>query len=674
MCGIYGILQRKDFSINNKFLINSLNDLAISSESRGKDSSGICFFNNKENCFNIVKGDIPSNKLIKREKVIKNLELLFSDANFSSNKIVFGHSRLVTNGSQLKQVNNQPVLKNKIICVHNGIITNHEELWKSSSLLNREYEIDTEIIPTLIRKKLKENFSLEYSVKKTFELLKGSASLALHVNDLSKFILYTNNSSLYIIYNDNIVYFASEKIMLDKIIKKYNVLNKIGCFKFLHLNSKNLFSLDLINFDIIVQEINQIKSDKLKYDFLNVNPSKVFIENSKINKSSTILDLNHIHFLPQANEEKKILIYPLEKIKDLKRCNRCILPSTFPFINFNADGVCNYCLNYKKKNYYKSIQELKKLVAPYRKKDGSPDCLIPFSGGRDSVFTLHVIKEILELNPITFTYDWGMVTDLARRNIARICGKLDVENIIVAADIHWKRDNINKNIRAWLKNPQLGMIPLFMAGDKFFFHYAEKVKRENNIKLNIWGINHLENTDFKTGFAGIKPNFNKKRIYSLSIINQLKLFSYVTKNVVKTPDYLNQSILDSLGSFASRYISPKRDYYHLFDYMKWDEDEINDTLNLYDFEKSVDTNSTWRIGDGTASFYNYIYTLVAGFSENDTFRSNQIREGMISREKALKLVFDENAPRYNSLKWYLEMVGLDYFKTILTINKIKRLY
>ena len=64
----------------------------------------------------------------------------------------------------------------------------------------------------------------------------------------------------------------------------------------------------------------------------------------------------------------------------------------------------------------------------------------------------------------------------------------------------------------------------------------------------------------------------------------------------------------------------------MFDYIDWDEKTVNDTIiNNYDWEKAVDTNSTWRIGDGTASFYNYVYTLIAGFSENDTFRSNQIR-------------------------------------------------
>ena len=158
-------------------------------------------------------------------------------------------------------------------------------------------------------------------------------------------------------------------------------------------------------------------------------------------------------------------------------------------------------------------------------------------------------------------------------------------------------------------------------------------------------------------------------------MNQLKLFSYVGRNVLASPGYFNQSSLDSLGSIGSRYFTPKKDYFHIFDYIDWNESSINNTIiNNYEWEKAVDTNSTWRIGDGTASFYNYVYTLVAGFSENDTFRSNQIREGMISRDEALKMIYKENEPRYNSLKWYLEIIGLDFIETIKTINNIKKIY
>ena len=107
-----------------------------------------------------------------------------------------------------------------------------------------------------------------------------------------------------------------------------------------------------------------------------------------------------------------------------------------------------------------------------------------------------------------------MVTDLARRNIARVCGKLGVENVIVAADLKLKRKNIKLNIEAWLKKPDLGMIPLFMAGDKQFFKYANVVKDQANIDLNIWGINFLENTDFKVGFCDVPPDWDKEMIYS----------------------------------------------------------------------------------------------------------------------------------------------------------------
>ena len=268
-----------------------------------------------------------------------------------------------------------------------------------------------------------------------------------------------------------------------------------------------------------------------------------------------------------------------------------------------------------------------------------------------------------------------MVTDLARRNIARVCGKLGVENIIVSADIRWKRENIRKNIVAWLKKPDLGMVPLFMAGDKYFFYYCNRVKQQTGIDLNIWGINPLENTDFKTGFAGLPPKFDKNRIYSLSLQNQLKLFGFVAGNIIKSPGYLNQSLVDSLGSFFVRYISPKRDYYHLFDYCRWDENEINHIIkNEYNWETAIDTKSTWRIGDGTASFYNYIYFTVAGFSENDTFRSNQIREGMLDRSTALRLLEEDNIPRYETLRWYLEIVGLGFAHVIKIINTIPKLY
>ena len=676
MCGIFGVICKKESKYSNKFLRKSLVTLAKLSETRGKDSSGLSTLNHSDNSFHIVKGPIPANQLLTRSKVKSDLDQVFSESNNDKLKLAFGHARLVTNGTQLEDANNQPVVKDGIICIHNGIVVNVNELWGEHPNLIRENEIDTEVLPSLIRNELNSGSSLEFAIKNTLDKVFGTASVALAFNDLSKFALATNNGSLYVIHNNkDIIYFASERAMLNGLVKKMSLEDKIGHCQFFQLRANELLILETDNFVFNNKSFAEIKENPSTENFITPKQIQLFSEPSYKKQISTVLDLNKIHFHSNFERERDLLIYPEEKIKKLKRCTKCILPETFPFIAFDNQGVCNYCNNYQKKSKTRSLNELKELVAPYRSKDGSPDCLVPFSGGRDSMYVLHVIKKELGLNPIAFTYDWGMVTDLARRNIARICGELGVENIIVAADMHWKRANIRKNIKAWLKKPELGMIPLFMAGDKFFFFYADKVKKQTNIKLNIWGINHLENTDFKTGFGGLAPQFDKEKIYSLSVKNQLKLFRFVGQNIFKSPGYLNQSILDSLGSFASRYFAKKTDYYHLFDYLLWDEKTIEDTIiGQYKWETSIDTDSTWRIGDGTASFYNYVYTLVAGFSENDTFRSNQIREGMISREYALSKIYEENKPRYNSLKWYLEIVGLDFEATIKRVNQIPPLF
>ena len=89
-----------------------------------------------------------------------------------------------------------------------------------------------------------------------------------------------------------------------------------------------------------------------------------------------------------------------------------------------------------------------------------------------------------------------------------MCGIFGIENIIVSADICWKRESIRKNILACIKYPSLGIILLFMAGDKFSFYYCNQVKKQTGTDLNIWGINDLENTRFKIGFAELLPTLH----------------------------------------------------------------------------------------------------------------------------------------------------------------------
>jgi len=585
--------------------------LAKSAEARGVDSAGIIYQSGSD--ISIIKRDFGSVELIKKKP------------DYQKSKFIVGHSRLVTNDV----LSNQPVISDDLLVFHNGIITNYKKIWESIGQLPQT-ELDSEIIPVLFRLYKHDGLSDDAAVDKIFSVCEGVISAIVIAPSANKIHLISNNGSLYFGYKDHSLYVSSESYPLTS-TGVTSVTQVFG------LSTHDyIFDFDKINVDDMVTKDRSYLLPKFLFDY----------------------------------SREKLLQRPTH---NLRRCVKCILPETMPFIEFNDLGVCNYCETYTLKNVPKPVSVLESLIEPYRR-GGARDCIVPFSGGRDSSYGLHLIVEELGMKPITYTYDWGMVTDLGRRNISRMCSKLKVENIIIAADITKKRDNIRKNVSAWLKNPHLGMISLWTAGDKHFFRYCEDVKKKTDISLNLWGVNPMETTHFKTGFLGIAPAFANQHVYNNGITSQLEYQYKRYKEYFKNPSYFNSSIFDTLSGEYWRSINKKTDYFHIFDYWTWDEEIVDSTLKGYDWEWANDTPTSWRIGDGTAALYNYVYYTVAGFTEHDTFRSNQIREGMISRDQALKLVAIENLPRYESIQWYLESIGLEFESTIKIINSIPRLY
>ena len=104
------------------------------------------------------------------------------------------------------------------------------------------------------------------------------------------------------------------------------------------------------------------------------------------------------------------------------------------------------------------------------------------------------------------------------------------------------------------------------------------------------------------------------------------------------PEYLNSSLFDTLSGEYWRSVHKKTDYFHIYSFWKWDEGRVNESLAEYNWESAKDMQTSWRIGDPTATLCSYVYYTVAGFTEYDTFRSNQIRDADSSRERASELI------------------------------------
>ena len=133
-------------------------------------------------------------------------------------------------------------------------------------------------------------------------------------------------------------------------------------------------------------------------------------------------------------------------------------------------------------------------------------------------------------------------------------------------------------------------------------------------------------------------------------------------------------MLDTAAAYWHTFIG-KDDFVHLYHYKRWQEDEVVKTIiDEYEWETSPDTKTTWRIGDASASFYNYIYYTMAGFIEDDDMLSHMVREKYITREEALKRSEEYSKPRINSIKEYMQTVGLNFEETLSTINSAKKLY
>jgi glucosamine--fructose-6-phosphate aminotransferase (isomerizing) len=664
MCGIFGLIATPTGKISECILKKLVSSLYEQSESRGKDASGVMAVTDEK----IVIYKEPRRASLMKKSTYYSDVLSIANKSYQEGKsyVICGHTRMATNGTEQDDNNNQPLIKEDLVLLHNGIIVNDLELWKLQPNLKREYKVDTEILSAIINNLMRNGKSFQEAMNIATNLTKGGNTFAAVNANQNSILLTTNNGSLYLyrIPRLGLSIFASEKYILqqaEKIIqtsfkKESNVISKV--------KPKTIIALSLLD------EFNQIKSFKS-----NLNQHKSESLNRKIQilakytakKNKKIYQVSNTY-----SEIERHMIFDEYKICNIKRCSKCLLPKTFPFIEFDEKGICQFCRQYHSPSL-RGKEELVQLANKIRLTKNKADCLVPISGGRDSCYGLHYIKKELNLNPVAYTYDWGLVTDLARRNISRMCGELGVEHILVAADINKKRENVRKNVTAWLANPDLSMIPLFMAGDKAFFHFASMIKKQMNLGPIIFSMNSLEKTGFKVGFAGINDTYLHEKTYGLTLFNRMKLFKSYTFNFLKNPRYINSSIPDSAFGFFSYYIKNK-DYYSIFDFLAWDQKIIESTIiNNYDWEMSPDTKSSWRIGDGTAPFYNYIYNTVAGFTEFDTFRSNQIREGMIDRSRAFDLIKEENKPRVESFKWYCDTIGIDAISALKKINAIPKL-
>lgn len=624
MCGIFGVC----FSNENEKLdvrpSKTIKKMFAHSKRRGKDTSGLVVASGGQ--VQILRSREMASSLMKSKEFQAIMAELDSAVTSGIPTLVIGHTRMVTHGGEESI---QPVLTERYIAAHNGIFLSKEGQATKSS--------DTQLFFESLHCNCLESFQ-HGNVASHLRDPGGNSAIWLELES-SLWGYESSNGNLFAVKRSGRTYVASEP----------GVITALGFDK-----------ADL-------HAVKEVEVTSLGGGRLKIRSNKTIGKNSRqhlIDSFGTYDAAELLNFRQRLED-----ITRHGSSIPTRRCARCILPDTFPGITFDNHGVCSECKSYVVKEP-KGEQALLELLS-----SGDPNSpvLVPISGGRDSSFAVAKVQELTSRKVLTYTYDWGFVSSLARRNISAICGSLEVENLLIAADINKKRQDVRLNLKAWCRKPSIAVVPILMAGDKAFFHWAGVVAKERKASPIIFSMNWLEKTNFKVGFAtsrGVR-SVKGEKLHSEGVITLVRLVIAYLFEFIRNPRLVNRTLLKTAVAFWHFYLR-KKDYLQLFDFLEWTEEGIESVITKHGWRGSNSRSGSWRVGDATSSFYNLAYIAVAGFTENDTFLSNQIRVGQITRDSAMKRIGELNKPDVEGLLEYLRNVDLHPEIAISALEKLSR--
>jgi N-acetyl sugar amidotransferase len=175
----------------------------------------------------------------------------------------------------------------------------------------------------------------------------------------------------------------------------------------------------------------------------------------------------------------------------MKICTNCLLPETHETITFDESGICSVCSNFDKKQVvdWKSRREtLSNLLAESKSRGSEYDCVIPFSGGKDSTFSLYYAVKELGLKVLVVSFDHGFYRKNLLENRERTLNRLGVDFLSFKPNQRLVKKMMIQSLRdkgdfCWHCHTGISAYPLRVAVEK-------------NIPLILWGESSTEYTNY----------------------------------------------------------------------------------------------------------------------------------------------------------------------------------
>jgi N-acetyl sugar amidotransferase len=361
----------------------------------------------------------------------------------------------------------------------------------------------------------------------------------------------------------------------------------------------------------------------------------------------------------RANLDRRFDLLP----EEVKFCTKCVISNQRPHLSLDEHGVCAACRNADYKNrvdWQQRERELEELLDRHRRKDGYWDVVVPSSGGKDSGFVAHQLREKWGMNPLTVTWTPMIYTDIGRENWQ---GFVDsgFTNLFCAPN------GLLQRRMARLCFEELGdAFHVFVLGQ---VHYPVWIALKFGIPLVFYGENGSVEYAGDPQLAD-KPflppeQWNNRLLKGISL-DELVDFGLKHKSYFTETGYRKSDLL-FYGAPALEEVQRAdiRKYYYSY-FHKWTPQEnyyyaAEHTGLKANPERSEGTYSKYAsLDDRLDGMHYYLGFIKFGIGRATQDAAHEVRDGHITREEAVALVrrYDGEFPA-KYFRDFLEFLEID---------------
>lgn len=340
----------------------------------------------------------------------------------------------------------------------------------------------------------------------------------------------------------------------------------------------------------------------------------------------------------------------------MKYCSRCLYPSNHPYgMMFDDQNVCMGCRIHEEKdiiNWDTRLLRLKEIIYNSKKntKGDNFDCIVPVNGGGDSYFVLHIVKNILELNPLLVNYNSHYNTRIGIRNLANLATVFDCDLLMSTNS----PDLLKRITRKTLK--EFGSIYWQVLAGNTSFPVQTAVRYK--IPLIIWGVNGWSEQ------TGMFSHYDEAEMTE-RCRKEHALLGYSAENLISKKDSITRSDMQNfIYPYDNEIESIGIRGIYLSNYIRWDSKTQHELMiDLYGYETSPQQRTFNTYEDvhcyHSAGLHDYLKYIKLGFGKVTDHASREIRLKRMTRSEGIKNVIKYNKVYPKDLNTFLDWVEIN---------------